>query len=243
MVVAAAVGLVDLSRLPRHVAIIMDGNGRWAQAQGRIRTDGHRAGSAAVRRIVRASRRPGIDALTLYAFSSQNWGRPDEEVGALMQLLAEFLDSERAEILENRIRLSTIGETSRLPGFVRERLASVMEASAGNDGMVLTLALSYGGQEEIVHAARAAARDGEPDVDSIERNLWTAGLPPLDLLVRTSGERRISNFLLWQAAYAEMVFVETLWPDFRELDLLGAVAEFQARERRFGLTGAQARGA
>ena len=160
-----------------------------------------------------------------------------------MQLLAEYLDSERAEILDNRIRLHTIGDTERLPDFVRERLESVRAASAGNDGMVLTLALSYGGQEEIVHAARAAAQAGPVDAQAIERNLWTAALPPLDLLVRTSGERRISNFLLWQAAYAEMVFVETLWPDFRELDLLGAIADFQDRERRFGLTAAQVGGA
>jgi undecaprenyl diphosphate synthase len=160
-----------------------------------------------------------------------------------MQLLAEYLDSERAEIMDNRIRLHTIGETGRLPSFVRERLELVRAASAGNDGMVLTLALSYGGQEEIVHAARAAAA-GPAGVDaaSIEAHLWTASLPPLDLLVRTSGERRISNFLLWQAAYSEMIFTDTLWPDFREIELLGAVADFQARERRFGLTTAQVEG-
>ncbi len=225
--------------LPRHVAIIMDGNGRWAETRGRSRVEGHRVGSESVRAVTREARKIGLEALTLYAFSSQNWGRPDEEVGALMQLLAEYLDSERAEIMDNRIRLHTIGETDRLPGFVRERLESVRAASAGNDGMVLTLALSYGGQEEIVQAARAAANAGPVEVATIEAHLWTASLPPLDLLVRTSGERRISNFLLWQAAYAEMVFVDTLWPDFRELDLLGAIADFQARERRFGLTAAQ----
>ncbi len=225
--------------LPRHVAIIMDGNGRWAETRGRSRVEGHREGSRSVRSVTREARKIGLEALTLYAFSSQNWGRPDEEVGALMQLLAEYLDSERAEIMDNRIRLHTIGETGRLPGFVRERLESVRAASAGNDGMVLTLALSYGGQEEIVQAAQAAARVGPVEADALEAHLWTAGLPPLDLLVRTSGERRISNFLLWQAAYAEMVFVETLWPDFRETDLLGAIADFQQRERRFGLTAAQ----
>ncbi len=225
--------------LPRHVAIIMDGNGRWAETRGRSRVEGHRVGSESVRAVTREARKIGLEALTLYAFSSQNWGRPDEEVGALMQLLAEYLDSERAEIMDNRIRLHTIGETDRLPGFVRERLESVRAASAGNDGMVLTLALSYGGQEEIVQAARAAANAGPVEAATIEAHLWTASLPPLDLLVRTSGERRISNFLLWQAAYAEMVFVDTLWPDFRELDLLGAIADFQARERRFGLTAAQ----
>jgi undecaprenyl diphosphate synthase len=160
-----------------------------------------------------------------------------------MQLLAEYLDSERAEIMDNHIRLHAIGETERLPSFVRERLESVREASAANSGMVLTLALSYGGQEEIVQAARAAARSpGGVEAASLEANLWTASLPPLDLLVRTSGEVRISNFLLWQAAYAEMVFTETLWPDFREGELLQAVAEFQARQRRFGLTSAQVEG-
>jgi undecaprenyl diphosphate synthase len=225
--------------LPRHVAIIMDGNGRWAEARGRSRVEGHREGSESVRSVTREARRIGIEALTLYAFSSQNWGRPDEEVGALMQLLADYLDSERAEIMDNRIRLHTIGETERLPPFVRERLESVRRDSAGNDGMTLTLALSYGGQEEIVRAAAAAARSGTVDAATLEANLWTAPLPPLDLLVRTSGERRLSNFLLWQAAYAEMVFVETLWPDFRELELLCAIADFQQRERRFGLTGAQ----
>jgi undecaprenyl diphosphate synthase len=228
--------------LPRHVAVIMDGNGRWAEARGRSRVEGHREGSESVRSVTREARKIGLEALTLYAFSSQNWGRPDEEVGALMQLLAEYLDSERAEIMDNRIRLHTIGDTDRLPGFVRERLESVRRDSARNDGMVLTLALSYGGQEEIVHAARAAARAGEVDVAGIEANLWTASLPPLDLLVRTSGERRISNFLLWQAAYAEMVFVDTLWPDFREVELLCAIADFQSRERRFGLTSAQVGG-
>jgi undecaprenyl diphosphate synthase len=229
--------------LPRHVAIIMDGNGRWAESRGMSRVEGHREGSESVRAVTRQARKLGLEALTLYAFSAQNWGRPDEEVGALMQLLADYLDSELGEIMDNRIRLNAIGETGRLPSFVRDRLDSVRAASAGNEGMVLTLALSYGGQEEIVHAARAAAAGASGlDAASIEANLWTAPLPPLDLLVRTSGERRISNFLLWQAAYAEMVFTETLWPDFREVELLGAVAEFQARERRFGLTAAQAEG-
>jgi undecaprenyl diphosphate synthase len=225
--------------LPRHVAIIMDGNGRWAEARGLPRVAGHREGSESVRAVTRQARRLGLEALTLYAFSSQNWQRPDEEVAALMQLLADYLDSERTEIMENRIRLNTIGETARLPGFVRERLERVMAESARNDGMVLTLALSYGGREEIVQAARAAARDGAVDEAAIDAHLWTAGLPDLDLLVRTSGERRISNFLLWQAAYAEMYFTEVLWPDFRQLELLAAVADFQTRQRRFGLTAAQ----
>jgi undecaprenyl diphosphate synthase len=232
--------------LPRHVAIIMDGNGRWAESRGLPRVAGHREGSEAVRAVTREARRVGLEALTLYAFSAQNWSRPEEEVGALMQLLAEYLESERGEIMENAIRLNTIGETERLPAFVRKRLEGLMAESRGNRGMVLTLALSYGGREEIVHAARRAAAGpkgpGGLDAAALEAGLWTAGLPELDLLVRTSGERRISNFLLWQAAYAELHFSDILWPDFREMELLAAVADYQGRERRFGLTGAQLAG-
>ena len=231
---------VRLRPLPRHVAIIMDGNGRWAETRGLSRVAGHREGSESVRAVTRQARKLGLEALTLYAFSAQNWARPDDEVAALMQLLAEYLDSERREIMDNRIRLNSIGDTDRLPGFVRERLEATSALSAKNDGMVLTLALSYGGREEIVHAAGTAARAARaPDLASIEAGLWTVGLPELDLLVRTSGERRISNFLLWQAAYAELYFTDVLWPDFRELELLAAVAEFQTRQRRFGLTAAQ----
>jgi undecaprenyl diphosphate synthase len=226
--------------LPRHVAIIMDGNGRWAETRGLPRVAGHREGSESVRAVARVARRIGIEALTLYAFSLQNWARPEDEVSALMHLLADFLESERAEIMDNQIRLNAIGELSRLPADVRERLDRLMAESRGNDGMVLTLALSYGSREEIVHAARqAVARGGQIDEAALEAGLWTGGLPPLDLVVRTSGERRISNFLLWQAAYAELCFVETHWPDFRELELLQAVSDYQARERRFGLTGSQ----
>jgi undecaprenyl diphosphate synthase len=228
--------------LPRHVAIIMDGNGRWAEARGLPRVAGHREGSEAVRAVTREARRIGLEALTLYAFSAQNWARPPDEVAALMQLLAEFLDSERAEIMENAIRLNAIGELDRLPGFVRERLERLSGESAHNTGMILTLALSYDGREEIAQAARhaaAAARGGPFGASELEAHLSTAGLPELDLLLRTSGERRISNFLLWQCAYAELAFTDVLWPDFREVELLTAVADFQARERRFGLTGAQ----
>jgi len=227
--------------LPRHVAIIMDGNGRWAEARGLPRVAGHREGSESVRAVTRQARKLGIEALTLYAFSAQNWGRPDEEVGALMQLLADYLEAERGEIMDNRIRLNAIGDLDRLPSFVRERLDAVRELSAGNGGMVLTLALSYGGREEILRAASAAAarRPDRLEAASFEAALWTAGLPELDLLVRTSGERRISNFLLWQAAYAELHFSDVLWPDFRELELLAAVADFQTRQRRFGLTAEQ----
>ncbi len=232
-------------KLPRHVAIIMDGNGRWAETRGLPRIAGHREGSESVRAVTREARRIGIEALTLYAFSAQNWARPPEEVAALMQLLADFLESERQEIMENSIRLGAIGELDRLPAFVRERLDRLAADSASHRGMTLTLALSYDGREEIVHAARCAAAGaggGTFGAAEIERELWTAGLPELDLLLRTSGERRISNFLLWQCAYAELAFSDVLWPDFRELDLLTAVNDFQTRERRFGLTGAQVAG-
>ena len=225
--------------LPRHVAIIMDGNGRWAEARGLPRAAGHREGSESVRAVTRQARRLGLQALTLYAFSAQNWGRPDEEVGALMGLLAEYLDAERGELMENRIRLDAAGDLDRLPGFVRDRLEAVRALTAGNGGMVLTLALSYGGREEILHAA-AGGGGAALDEAAFAARLWTAGLPELDLLVRTSGERRLSNFMLWQAAYAELHFTDALWPDFRELDLLAAVADFQTRERRFGLTAEQA---
>ena len=227
--------------LPRHVAIIMDGNGRWAEARDLPRVAGHREGADSVRDVTRAARRIGLEALTLYAFSTENWGRPEPEVEALMHLLAEFLESERGEMMKNGIRLNAAGDLERLPAEVREKLASVRAETAANRGMVLTLALSYGGRQELVHAARraAAARGTALEAADLEAALWTAGLPELDLLVRTSGERRISNFLLWQCAYAELVFTDVLWPDFRDLELLAALAEYQARERRFGQTGAQ----
>jgi undecaprenyl diphosphate synthase len=233
--------------LPRHVGIIMDGNGRWAEERGLPRLEGHREGSTSVREVTRAARRLGIKALTLYAFSSQNWARPAEEVAGLMELLREYLEKEREEILGNDIRLTAIGELDRLPRYVREPLERLREESRDNRGMVLSLALSYGGREELVRAARAlaeAAQAGElspralTEAD-VERHLWTHGLPPLDLVVRTSGEQRISNFLLWQSAYAELVFTPALWPDFRAPAFLAAVAEYQQRERRYGLTSAQ----
>jgi len=233
--------------LPRHVGIIMDGNGRWAERRGVARLEGHRMGSQSVREVTRAARRLGLQALTLYAFSAQNWSRPTDEVAALMDLLCEFLETERSEILENQIRLQAIGELERLPRFVRTPLAKLTEESAHNTGMVLSLALSYGGREELLQVVReiaAAAQAGElspgrlKEAD-IERLLWTRGLPPLDLMIRTSGEYRISNFLLWQCAYAELLFTETAWPDFRARQFLECVAEYQARERRFGKTTAQ----
>ncbi len=244
---AALERLVQERPLPRHVGIIMDGNGRWAEMRGLPREEGHREGSASVREVTRCARRVGVEALTLYAFSSQNWARPAEEVAALMDLLREYLESERAEILENGIRLNAIGEVEKLPRFVKEPLDRLRADSAHNKGMVLTLALSYGGREEMVNAARRfaeAVSKGEMtpaqlDTKGFESYLWTHDLPPLDLVVRTSGEQRISNFLLWQMAYAELCFSDVLWPDFRTEAFLRCLAQFQHRERRFGLTSAQ----
>ena len=233
--------------LPGHVGIIMDGNGRWAEGRGQVRIEGHREGSNSVREVTRCARRLGVKALTLYAFSSQNWSRPADEVAALMDLLREYLEKERAEIMENQIRLNAIGEVEKLPRYVRDPLDALRRDSAGNGGMVLTLALSYGGREEILRAARTLAEravQGElkpSDIDEkqFESALWTHDLPQLDLVIRSSGEQRISNFLLWQAAYAELVFTDVAWPDFRQEQFLRCVEQYQTRERRFGLTGAQ----
>ena len=235
--------------LPRHVAIIMDGNGRWAKRRGLPRIEGHRRGADSVRDITRASREIGVQALTLYAFSSQNWDRPVEEVRLLMALLRDYLVDERAEILDNNIRLTSIGEVSRLPDFVREPLDELKAASAGNTGMTLTLALSYGGREAIIDATKRLierVQTGEiriQDVNALSfgEALSTNGLPPLDLVIRTSGEQRLSNFLLWEVAYAELHFTDTLWPDFRRAELFEALATYQGRERRFGLTSEQIR--
>ncbi len=220
----------------------MDGNGRWAQSLGRVRTRGHEQGSHAVRRVVRAARRLGVEALTLYAFSEQNWNRPPFEVAALMELLRRYLLSERDELLQNGIRLRAIGRTGRLPPRVREVLDPLAAETADLTGMTLSLALSYGGREEIVDAARAIAervRSGDLDADDVDEALLDSLIPshdvgPVDLLIRTGGEQRISNFVLWGAAYAELHFTEKLWPDFDESDLYSAIATFQGRERRFG---------
>ncbi len=221
----------------------MDGNGRWAEARGLPRAEGHKAGAQSVRDIVRAARQIGIEALTLYAFSSQNWDRPVDEVQAVMHLLRDYLIDERPEIMDNEIRLKAIGAVDRLPPAVKQPLDALMADSAGNTKMTLTLALSYGGRESIIGAAKALVRDGvaEADVtaDAFNARLATADLPQLDLLIRTSGEQRLSNFLLWEAAYAEFCFDDALWPDYRRPQLYKALEEYAARERRFGLTGAQ----
>jgi undecaprenyl diphosphate synthase len=227
----------------------MDGNGRWAEARGLPRVAGHEAGAESVREITRACREAGLQALTLYSFSTENWRRPEEEVRALMGLLGRYLVEERRELLENGIRLNAIGQLDRLPLAVRAALKELMHATRNNTGMVLTLALSYGGRAEIVEAARALAKkaaSGRLRPDAIDEaalaaELGTAGLPDPDLLVRTSGEMRLSNFLLWQLAYAEIHVTDVLWPDFRRSELEKAFASFRARERRFGKTGAQVR--
>ncbi|HVZ71604.1 MAG TPA: isoprenyl transferase [Polyangia bacterium] len=241
--------LLDSTQLPRHVAIIMDGNGRWAQRRGLPRVEGHRRGAVAVREVVRAAREIGLPALTLYAFSAQNWDRPPEEVATLMQLLRDYVIDEHDEIMENRIRLVAIGDIERLPSFVKEPLDALMAESAGNTGMTLCLALSYGGKESIVAAARALAekvargelQPGDITEEKIGDALQTGGLPQLDLLVRTSGEERLSNFLLWESAYAELYFTETYWPDFGKDELYQALDSYRRRERRFGRTREQIR--
>src|SRR5689334_8092173 len=238
---------MSAQELPRHLAIIMDGNGRWAKRRNLPRVEGHRKGADSVRDITRACREMGIKALTLYAFSSQNWDRPIEEVRMLMALLRDYLVDERPEILDNDIRLTTIGNVDRLPDFVREPLFALKADSANNTGMTLCLALSYGGRETIVDAARnlvtrvLAGEIREQDVNELSfgEALCTRNLPPLDLVIRTSGEQRLSNFLLWEAAYAELYFTDAMWPDFKRADLLEAIEAYQGRERRFGLTAEQ----
>jgi len=234
-------------KLPRHIGIIMDGNGRWAECRGLPRIEGHRLGADSVRDVTRAARELGIEALTLYAFSSQNWQRPVDEVGGLMQLLRDYLIGERAEILDNAIRLEAIGDVERLPPIAKEPLDELRAASAANHGMTLTLALSYGGRESIARAVRAAVRDAiagtlfpdQVDVERVGGYLPTARLPPLDLLIRSSGEQRISNFMLWEIAYAELVFIDVMWPEFRRQHLVQCLDQYIARERRFGLTAEQ----
>jgi undecaprenyl diphosphate synthase len=225
----------------------MDGNGRWAQLRGQPRLDGHRAGAESVRDVTRAARQWGIEALTLYAFSSQNWARPVDEVKGLMELLRDFLRDERSEIMDNGIRLDALGDIERLPAFVREPLDELRAVSSHNSGMVLTLALSYGGRESITKAARDAIADvaagilrpEDLDVGRLGSYLPTAKLPALDLLIRTSGEQRVSNFMLWEIAYAELMFVDVLWPEFRRGHLKQCLDAYANRERRFGLTSAQ----
>jgi undecaprenyl diphosphate synthase len=241
---------IDKEKLPRHIAIIMDGNGRWAKKKNLSRISGHIKGVDAVREVVTACRDLGVGVLTLYAFSMENWQRPKEEVEALMELLRDYLLKECEEMVSNNIRLSAIGRLEDLPANVRTTLEEVMKKTGSCNGMILNLALSYGGRSEILHAVREILSDfkkgkikeEEIDLPFFSRYLWTRGLPDPDLLIRTSGEFRISNFLLYQIAYTELYLTETLWPDFNREELLKALADYQSRERRFGLTSEQING-
>jgi len=238
---------LDQNRLPCHVAVIMDGNGRWAEQRGLSRLYGHRVGKDSVRAIVESSRKLGIKYLSLFAFSSENWNRPPREVDGLMTLLRKYLASELGKMMRHGIRLLAVGSLRKLPPAVREALRASIAATRNNTGMTVILAVSYGGREDIAQAARAIARrvkrgelaPGEISQDTVSDHLGTRGVPDPDLLIRTSGELRISNFFLWQLAYTEMYVTDTLWPDFREREYFQALAFFQQRQRRFGRTAAQ----
>ena len=233
---------LDPDRMPKHVAIIMDGNGRWARKRLLNRINGHEKGAEAVRTIVQTARKLNIAALTLYAFSTENWQRPQPEISGLMLLLRRFLASERQTMIDNEIRLNTIGQIERLPKAVRDNLKAVMDATANNKKMVLNLALSYGARTEIVEMVKQIASKARQDAldpaeitsETIADHLYTRGMPDVDLLIRTSGEMRISNFLLWQIAYSEIFFTPTLWPDFGEDEFVTILKDYQHRERRFG---------
>jgi undecaprenyl diphosphate synthase len=235
---------MDTSNLPKHIAIIMDGNGRWAEKRSLNRIAGHRMGIKRAKEIIRACRELGIEVLTLYAFSTENWNRPRREISTLMSLLKRFLSAEGKTLVKNNIRLNAIGSLEDLPGDVRDVLNEVMQLSRHNTGMVLNAALSYSGRNEILQAVKNICRGvsaGSLDPSLIDErlfsdHLYTAGLPDPDLLIRTSGEYRISNFLLWQTAYTELYITGTLWPDFTKKDLHRAIADYGKRERRFGLT-------
>jgi undecaprenyl diphosphate synthase len=241
----------DEHAVPAHVAIIMDGNGRWAIERGLPRLEGHRAGAKTVREIVTHAREIGVRFLTLYAFSSENWGRPEPEVGGLMQLLFDYLVEEQPTMLKNGIELNTIGDTDALPSFVSRMLDDVKEQTRGQGGMRLTLALSYGGRDELMRAVRGICADvqsGAVRADQVNEALLssrldTRDMPDPDLLIRTSGEMRVSNFLLWQIAYSELYITDTPWPSFTRADFDTALETFRRRQRRFGLTGAQIAGA
>jgi len=238
---------IDPHNRPRHIAIIMDGNGRWAEKHALGRILGHRRGADAVRETVRSCRELGVEYLTLYAFSSENWQRPREEVSALMDLLSAYLDRELPEMMEKDIRLTTIGEIKRLKPALQQKLMEAQRLTAGNRSMTLIIALSYGSRDEILKAVRQIAREvkeGQLNPQDITREVFssyldTAAIPDPDLLIRTSGEYRLSNFLLWQLAYTEFCFIDVLWPDFTGDDLLGAIVDYQKRQRRFGLVGSQ----
>jgi len=238
---------LDINKLPQHVAIIMDGNGRWAARHGSARTFGHEHGIEAVRSVVEGAGELGIKYLTLFAWSTENWSRPKAEVDALMSLLVNAIDAETENLMANQVRLTVIGDLSKLPEQVRSKLSGCIERLKYNTGLTVVFALSYSSKWEIVEAAKRMASDVSAskidlnDIDNqlFEKYLSTYGIPDPELLIRTSGEFRVSNFLLWQIAYAELYFTDVLWPDFRKEDLFEAISDFQKRERRFGLTSEQ----
>ena len=238
---------IDITKLPQHIAVIMDGNGRWAEINSVSRIEGHRKGADSVRNIVRTCREIGIKCLTLYAFSTENWLRPAREVRALMNLLETFLRSELQEMLDNDVKLMTIGNTEMLPVVIKGVLQETIEKTSDNKGMILNLALSYGSRDEIVEAVKKILKDseagniayGDISKETFSDYLYTSGVPDPDLLIRTGEEYRLSNFLLWQMAYTEFYFTDVLWPDFRRENLIKAIVDYQKRERRFGRTSEQ----
>jgi undecaprenyl diphosphate synthase len=238
---------IETNNLPKHLAIIMDGNGRWAKQQGLLRAFGHESGTKSVKTIIKTCAKLGIDNLTLYAFSTENWNRPKLEVDTLMKILIKSLKKELPTLLESNIKLNTIGNIEKLPQSAQKELLEVIDKTKNNNHMTLTLALSYGSREEIVNAVKNICnkvKNNTISIDSIDdsiinEHLYTQNLPDVDLLIRTSGEHRISNFLLWQIAYAELYFTDVLWPDFKEQDLYEAIISYQKRERRFGKTSEQ----
>ena len=233
---------LDMERIPEHIGIIMDGNGRWAKAKGYPRTVGHKAGVETIRRILKEAQRLGVKYITLYAFSTENWKRPKEEVGALMKLLVQYFRLELNELHENGVVVNTIGDISKLPKECIEEIKKAKEKTKNNTGIVMNLALNYGGRDEIVRAIKLLTKDvaegkisaEEIDEKSIENYLYTAGMPDPDMIIRPSGEQRLSNFLLWQCAYSEFWYSDINWPDFTEQDLRRAIFDFQNRDRRFG---------
>jgi undecaprenyl diphosphate synthase len=231
---------IDATNLPKHIAITMDGNGRWAKSKGKLRIFGHKNGVKAVRDTVEGAAEIGIEYLTLYAFSSENWNRPEREVNALMTLLVSAINKETKTLMDNNIRLSTIGDINKLPSKAQKELQEAIIKTKDNTRMTLVLALSYSGRGEIINAVQNIIKDGkkpeEINEDTFQQYLTTKSVPDPELLIRTSGEYRISNFLLWQIAYSELYFTETLWPDFRRADLYKAILNYQSRERRFGKT-------
>jgi undecaprenyl diphosphate synthase len=231
---------IDKNKLPKHIAITMDGNGRWAKSKGKLRIFGHKNGVKAVRDTVEGAAEIGIEYLTLYAFSSENWNRPEREVNALMTLLVSAINKETKTLMDNNIRLSTIGNINKLPSKAQKELQEAIIKTKDNTRMTLVLALSYSGRGEIINAVQNIIKDGkkpeEINEDTFQQYLTTKSVPDPELLIRTSGEYRISNFLLWQIAYSELYFTDTLWPDFRRADLYKAILNYQSRERRFGKT-------